>query len=219
MIASMRALALLPLALCGCLSTGTWTTARTLPQGAVQGFAALSVAGPHQPAHAPTLHAGIRYGLSGDVEVGAHLWNQGGRVETKVALRKEPEDRLRLAFLGGLGASATSAPFQGCCATFDAVDMVFGVIGGWRFNDALELEVAPKVIPQVRFAGLAGLPSLLQLHAGTSVGLAWSLSPSLTLLPEASLVLEALDLWPLVPPFATLFPTFEVGVALLFGGR
>lgn len=216
----MRVLALLPLAFCGCLSTGTWTTARTLPQGSVQGFAALSAAGPHQPAPAPTLHAGVRYGLTGEIELGAHLWNQGARVETKVALRTDPESPLRLSFLGGLGTSATSASIDGCCATFDAGEVVLGVIGGWRLNDALELVVAPKLMPQARFAGPSGGLSLIQIHAGTSVGLAWRFwpSPPLVLLPEASLAVDALDAAPPIPLFATLFPTFEVGVALLLGG-
>lgn len=217
----------------GCASTSTMGLARTLNQGAVQGWVGLQgggiVATGSSPGAAstgvgyPMVEGGVRVGASDHVELGAKLGFNGIGLEGKFALLRSPTMDRGFNFslnpqvgffgIGVAGAFVGNLSFQ--------LPLLFGIdIGGH------ELIIGPKLHDQVLFGSVAtnGATSgaaVNILSGGLSLGFAIKAGP-VRILPEASFV---------APFHATASVTnggtasgtgvggfiFQFGIGLLFG--
>lgn len=224
----------------GCASTSTMGLARTLNQGAVQGWVAAE-GGANVPVTTtpgsttttavgyPMLEGGVRFGASDHVELGAKLGFNGIGLEGKFALvRPETMDN-------GINVSiAPQASFVGIAvpgASIGNFTAQLPVLIGFDFAGH-ELVLGPRLHNQFAFGTLStnnGLESvsLNLLSAGMTVGFAIKVGASVRIVPEIAL---------LVPFFAAVGAntsgtssvvagagvggfSLQAGVGFLFGSR
>ena len=189
----MRALALLAVA--GCASYGTMTTARTLPPGTTQATAALELDGAgvvedDARIPSPTLAVAVRRGVARDLDVGAKLSvlpldevleTIGVEAQARWRFRGDASRRLELAVAptaGWRGVSSSGARWD---AAHAVVPVIVGLNLGARRH---QLFLSPKVGWQ-RWWSAGAMPVDLPF-AGAGIGFAWRVRDDLTLVPELS---------------------------------
>jgi hypothetical protein len=190
-----EAIALVGLALAagaGCAAVTTMETARSLPPGQMQYAIGPEINGggmrdKRAKVGIPEVAVGARRGVGAGVEVigklmvlplGQALTSIGGELAVKVQLHRG--DRLEIAALAGGGyrtISSSGARWEGIYAN---TPLLFGI--NVRQRDQIVL--GPRVGWQRWYSSGARPVDVPQ--AGTSIGYAWGVRPSLTVMPEVS---------------------------------
>lgn len=191
----MRALALVALA--GCASYATTTTARPVAPGASQTTAALEVDGfgvveDDARIPMPAFAVAVRRGVARDVDLGGKLTVLplagaltaiGVEAQARWRVAGAPERRWELAIApaGGWRGVASSG------ARWDAAHVVLPVVVGLNLGARRhQLFVAPKVGWQ-RWWSEGAMPVDLPF-GGAGVGFAWRVGRATTLVPEATVL-------------------------------
>ncbi|MDP1829105.1 MAG: hypothetical protein Q8L48_37930 [Archangium sp.] len=219
--------------LSGCASVSTMGLARTLNQGAVQGWVApegggvVAVTGTIAGATGvgyPLLEGGIRVGVTDRFELGARLGLSGVGLEGKIGFLRSPtmDTGINLSLNPGVtyvGFGLGSA-FVGTL-TFH-LPLLIGIDFGGH-----ELVLGPRFIDQLVFAGTSGTGSSASsaginiIYAGGSVGFAIKAGPNLRILPEVSIGVPVVATGTVGTSSATAVGAggliFQAGVAFLFG--
>lgn len=210
------------LGMTGCPSVSTTGLARTLNQGAMQGFVSpgfVTIEG----IWLPQIEVGGRYGLNDHLEVGAKAWLIGAGMDLKWSLlrARSMQSGFDLALdpsvsYFGVGAAAgAGAETQG----FGLLTVGLPVLAGINFSGH-QLMIGPKLVGHRGFGttGATGGGLLTStgtlVGAGASVGLALKLGGEFRIMPEVSYVRY---LW----SDAGTTPTGAIiqgGVSFLFGG-
>ncbi|MFZ5468963.1 MAG: hypothetical protein ACOZIN_05935 [Myxococcota bacterium] len=180
---------------CGCASVGPLGRARTLEVGHTEVVAApslgvLRAGGMVLPS--VVVEAGARRGFTERLEGGVRLWGLpgrgfstfGGALEGKIQLR-----RSQTSAKGTDVALATAAGYHQ--VTLGGAPSRAGVASltlmlGFNFSERHQLILGPRVVDQLWTS--PGANTVNAVLFGASVGFAWRLRPSFTLLPELSLM-------------------------------
>ncbi len=181
----MRTLAsVIALAACGCASMTTLQTARTLEKGDIAyDFAGVATSDLGRDMFergvtvGPQFVAGARGGLADGVDFGIHIWPVGFKAGPKARLIDT--DYFALSVAPEIGLEKTYA--------FYGVDLYLPLLVEVDFTDFLALYASPKAIGRMSiFHGFT-----TDLGVGGSVGFAISVTDSVTILPEASVLYPA----------------------------
>lgn len=221
--------------LSGCASVSTMGLARTLNQGAVQGWVApegggvvaltgaSTVAGSTGVGY-PLLEGGIRVGVTDHFELGARLGLSGIGLEGKIGFLRSPtmDTGINLS----LNPGVTYVGFGAGPAFLGTLTFHLPVLIGIDFGGH-ELVLGPRFIDQLVFAGVSGTGSATSsaginvIYAGGSVGVALKVGSSLRILPEVSIGVPLVITGTVGTSSATAVGAggliFQAGVAFLFG--
>jgi len=229
--------------LTGCPSVSTFGLARTLNQGAVQGWVApgggasfVSTTSGTSTATAtaayPVLEGGVRYGITDRVELGGRLGFSGVSVDGKFGLVRSPnmEHGVNLSLdpgVGFIGYGASAGSGSSSSSTFIGVlNLTLPVLFGIDFGGH-ELVLGPRLIDQVFFGNVAsssggtsasGSGTGDVLYVGGSIGFAIRASAAVRIIPEVSVgvpVWASFDQSSTSSGFGGL--AFQGGVAIVFG--
>lgn len=217
--------------LSGCASVSTMGLARTLNQGAVQGWVApegggvvaltgVSTASGATGVGYPLLEGGIRVGVTDHFELGARLGLSGIGLEGKIGFLRSPtmDTGINLS----LNPGVTYVGFGAGTAFIGTLTFHLPVLIGIDFGGH-ELVLGPRFIDQLVFAGITGSGSagLNVIYAGGSVGFAIKAGSSLRILPEVSIGVPVVTTGTVGTSSATAVGAggliFQAGVAFLFG--
>ena len=133
----------------------------------------------------PLLEAAVRYGLTPRVELGAKVFAIGGAIETKVQLVTGGRLDLAIAPSTGYGLYAPSGHTN---AAFHILHLQLPLLIGINLGEH-QLVVAPKLIDEVWLGAGDGSHGSRQIRVGgASVGLAFRISGSVTVMPEGHVV-------------------------------
>jgi hypothetical protein len=225
-------LGFLPL-MTGCPSFSTMGLARTLNQGAVQGWVAPEGAGAipiNRPSGVnaggigwPNIEGGVRVGVTDRVELGGRLGFNGIMAEGKFGiLRPETTDsgfNLSLnpgvGFIGYGAGNGAGGGFVGVL-TF-SVPILMGIdFGGHEFV------IGPRIIDQVLFgsfssSGGSASSTVNVFYVGGSIGFAIKVSGGFRIMPEIAIGVPAVAAAVDVGSSAFSAIIFQGGVGFLFG--
>lgn len=226
-------LAFLPL-MTGCPSFSTMGLARTLNQGAIQGWVAPEGAGAipiNRPAGVttggigwPNIEGGVRVGVTDRVELGGRLGFNGIMAEGKFGiLRPETTDsgfnlsiNPGIGFIGYGAGSGAGGGFVGVL-TF-SVPILMGIDFGGH-----ELVIGPRIIDQLLFGSFSsssggGASSTVNVfYVGGSVGFAIKVSGGFRIMPEIAVGVPAVAASVDVGSSAFSAVIIQGGVGFLFG--
>ncbi len=235
MTKALLGLIVLAAPLTGCASLSTFGLARTLNQGAVQGWVAPEGGGVVAINNTstsgsgigyPLLEGGVRYGVTDRVELGGRLGFNGVALEGKFGLLRSPtmESGFNLSLnpgVGFVGFGASSGSTGGGGGFVGTLSFYLPVLMGIDVGGH-EIVIGPRLIDQVLFGSFtdsAGSTTSTAnlLYLGGSFGVAFRASDSVRILPEASVG---------VPVNTSVNDTgssafggliFQLGVGILFG--
>jgi hypothetical protein len=203
-----------------CAAVSTLETPRALPPGRMQYAVApeLNGGGMRQGAAKiaiPELSGGVRRGLGHGVELsgklmllplGDTLTSVGGELAVKVELHRD--DRLSIAALGGAGYRHLASSGAQWEAIYANAPILIGV--GVR-GDRDQIVFGPRVGWQRWYSSGARPVDVPQI--GSSLAYAWGVRPSLTVMPELSLLYSPTP----VEGRATGSVLFSFALGFLFG--
>lgn len=231
-------------ALNGCASFSTFGLARTLNQGAVQGWVAPGAGGGSASTTVangtggttsqsatlayPLLEGGVRFGVTDNVELGGKLGFNGLTVESKFALVRSPsmDSGVNLSLAPAVGfiayGASSGSGANSSSAFFGALSFHLPVLIGIDFGGH-ELVLGPRIVDQVLFgagsSGSASSSSTINIfYVGGSVGFAIRASSGVRILPEIAIGVPTVstgDVGSSAKAFNALL--FQGGVAFLFG--
>ena len=223
------------LLLTGCPSVSTFGLARTLNQGAVQGWVApggggaiatSSSGGTSTTATAgyPVLEGGVRYGVTDQFELGAMLGFSGVAVDGKIALLRSlsMEKGFNLSLDPGVGFIGYGASVSGGSSSFVGVlNLYLPILFGIDFGGH-ELIIGPRLLDQVLFGNVTSGSSSTGgtedvLYVGGSVGFAIRASSVVRILPEVSVGVPVWASFNGVSGSGFGGLAFQGGIAILFG--
>lgn len=182
--------------LAGC-AVSSYTTADTLAAGSSQFWVApqvLRVGVAAAPENMPFVELGSRFGLTDAVELGLRV-GAGAQVDAKIALRKRAPGRdLTIAVAPGFGYIGN---FSGTPTGADGDDLHFvgatlPVHLSYRLHDALQISVGPRVAWMMQYVETASAATTHTVALGSSLNLAWRVSPGLQIVPEVAVAVPFL---------------------------
>lgn len=223
------------LLLTGCPSVSTFGLARTLNQGAVQGWVAPGGGGAFATettggttttttAGYPVLEGGVRYGVTDQFELGAMLGFSGVAVDGKIALLRSlsMEKGLNLSLDPGVGFIGYGASVSGGSSSFVGVlNLYLPILFGIDFGGH-ELVLGPRLLDQVLFGNVTSGSSSSSgtedvLYVGGSIGFAIRASSVVRILPEISVGVPVWASFNGVSGSGFGGLAFQGGIAILFG--
>ncbi len=174
--------ALLPLA--GCYSFSNFGRARVVDEGHVEAWVApealMATSGSGMSIR-PIADMGVRYGLTRSVELDARVTSAGGALGPKLQLLRAPSRSSGLDLALAPALSFTYA---------DKVAAELPLLLGINLPHRNQLVLAPRVAYLQRF-GVPGFDRPVSFaFVGGSLGFAWSVTPSFTLMPELSFLTQ-----------------------------
>ena len=175
--------AIAALALSGCYSFSTLGRARTIDKGHFQVFAApeaFVVASGSGGNVRPIAEAGVRYGLTDNIELGGRLTTVGLTLGPRIQLRRSPHPTSGLD-IAVAPAVAYTYP--------DKLALEAPVLLGLNL-DRHQLVLAPRLVYQMRLDVPGQDVPVSFLYAGASFGAALRVTESVTVLPEIALLGE-----------------------------
>lgn len=226
--------------LSGCASFSTFGLARTLNQGAVQGWVAPGGGGgsattttpnPNGTSRTqtatlayPLLEGGVRVGVTDNIELGGKLGFNGITLESKFGLIRSPsmDSGVNLSLAPAVGFIGYGGSSGGTSAFLGALSFHLPVLVGIDFGGH-ELVLGPRLVDQVVFGGGSsssgsGSSTINVFYVGGSIGFAIRVSSGVRILPEFAVGIPTVatgDVGPNAKAFNALL--FQGGVAFLFG--
>jgi len=179
MMCRLPVLAMLPL-LTGCYSFASYGRARVLDKGDTEVWAApeaLVYTSGSGASIRPVVDMGARYGLTRSIELDGHLSTFGATLGPRIQLLRSASPVTGLDIAVAPAASFTYP---------DKVALELPVLLGWNLPHKHQIILAPRITYLERF-GVAGFDRPISfLFAGGSVGFAYRVSRSLTIMPEVA---------------------------------
>ena len=177
----------------GC-AVSSYTTAHNLAAGKANFWIApqaMRVGVSANPTSMPFVELGTRYGITDKVEVGARI-GTGLQADVKISLRrpKVAYEGLTVSAAPGLGYIGN---FSGTPTGADGDDIHFAgatlpVYLTWDFGEHLGVTVGPRTTWLMQYVETATASTVYAVGVGTSLSLAWRITPTFMIVPEVSVV-------------------------------
>jgi hypothetical protein len=200
------------LVIAGCYSFPTMGRARIVDPKQVEAWAAVEAliiatpGGAKQQSGAserPVVEAGIRYGLTGSVELDAHISSFAISAGTRIQLLRAPSDEtgVDIALAPALAFTVPDKP---------AVELP--VLVGFNLSGRNQIVAAARVVFQQHY-GVGGVSGPINFaYAGGSVGFVWQIARHVALLPEVAVLTQIYS----DPGFTSELPN-AIGIQAGFG--
>lgn len=204
------ALAVLVAPSTGCYTFTVLGRARTVPRRNVEVLVASGVTGTAafdgDANVRPSFEVGVRYGVTGALDVGARVGDYGGSVTARVQLTRSSRESSGVDVLLAPGVAYTLT---------DKMALELPCLVGFNIHGGHQIVLAPRVAYQLRF-GVGDLDHPAQFFfVGGSAGFVWKLGRHVALMPEVG-VLATLYAEPGFTSFTRAGPGVDAALGVIW---